>query len=154
MDLIKAGEDDIEILVELWHSLAGEMVQYSEFNELSDSSQETAEEGFRKNLRNDKITVYLIQVEGENIGFLDLKKGEHRSRKISEYTKLVDLFIKQDFRNKGYGSEVIERVKEIARNNGSEYLKVSCEWDNKAARRFYEKNGFEEKQVKYVQKLE
>lgn len=154
MKLIEIVEEDLETVIDLWKSLASEMEPYSEFNELDSEIQETVERGWKKKLKSEKADVYLIKHGDEVIGFTDIKTDLHETRKIAKYTKIVDLFIKEGYRNQGYGTEVIEEIKSIAREKGSEYLKVSSEWGNEGAREFYEKNGFTEKQVKYVQKLE
>ena len=153
MKLEKAELDDLNTIVELWRSLALEMEPYSEFNELKEDVQKAGEKGWRKKMKSDKIEIFLVKQENEVIGFTDLKHDQHSSRKISRYTKIVDLFIKEEYRNQGIGTEVVEKVKKIAEEKDSEYLKVSAEWKNERARKFYEENGFEEKQAKYVQKL-
>jgi hypothetical protein len=48
---------------------------------------------------------------------------------------------------------VVERVTEMARERGCDYLEVSCEWNNVGATRFYEECEFEEKQVQYTRRL-
>lgn len=63
------------------------------------------------------------------------------------------MFVEPERRDRGHGSEAIAAAKRAARERGAEYLTVSCEWDNDGARRFYETNGFTEKQVTYVQDL-
>lgn len=45
-------------------------------------------------------------------------------------------------------------MRKIAEEQGSDYLKVSSEWSNRQARKFYKENGFNEKQVVFTQKLE
>ena len=154
MELVQAGKEDIEKIVGLWHSLAEEMAPYSELNELNaNSSEEVSREGFRKHLRSADYTTYLIKQDEKIAGYVKLKQGRHPSRNKSEYTKIIDLYIKERFRGQGIGTEVIEKVEQIASDRGSEYIKVSSEWENKGARRFYKKNGFAEKKVEFVQEL-
>nr|WP_202614407.1 hypothetical protein [Halostella litorea] len=45
-------------------------------------------------------------------------------------------------------------MRDLARERGCDHLKVSCEWENEGARRFYRETGFRPKQVDYVQTLE
>jgi ribosomal protein S18 acetylase RimI-like enzyme len=115
---------------------------------------EVAEDGFQQHLENDDISNYLIDVNGETIGFVTLRIGTHPSRTYTRYTHMVNLFVEAKYRSQGYGSEVVEQVKELAQENDCDHLKVSCEWHNEGARRFYEDAGFEEKQVTFVQTLE
>lgn len=153
MELLEAGKDDVQVLAELWHSLAEEMEKYSELNEICEGSQKTAEKSFREILDKDEGKIFLIK-EGEIAGYTSIEHGRHESRKISRYTEIIDLFVKKDYRSQGIGSETVEEIKSIADQNDSEYLKVSAEWKNSRARKFYTENGFKEKQVKFVQRLD
>lgn len=155
MKLVEIGEDKIPELAQLWYSLAKEMEEYSDLNSIVyDEPSEVSEEGFRRQIESDNYSSFLLRENGKDIGFVTLKEGEHPSRKHSDYLRIVNLFIREEYRNRGCGSAVIEAVKEIARDKNSDYLKVSSEWYNEKAREFYTENGFEEKQVEFVQKLD
>ena len=155
MQLTEATEEDIPKLVEYWYALASGMEQYSEFNEVAyDGIEDVPEDGFVRHLEDDDVTDYLIEDAGESVGFVTLREGNHPSRTYAKYVHIVNLFVTPDSRNQGYGSQVVEAVTELARADGCDHLKVSCEWENEGARRFYEDIGFEEKQVTFVQKIE
>jgi len=153
MKLVKAEKDDAKVLSELWHSLAEEMEKYSELNELAEESQDVAEKGFQEILEKDERKIFLIKEDEKIVGYTSLEHDKHESRKISAYTKIVDLFIKDKYRSQGLGSQAVEKIRELARQNGSDYLEVSSEWKNSRARKFYKENGFKEKQVKFTQRL-
>lgn len=99
------------------------------------------------------IIDYLILHENDSIGYVILREGRHPSRRYSDYLRIVDLYIDEDWRGRGYGKDVLERVKKMAREQGYDHLEVSCEWENEDARRFYRNTGFRPKQVEYVQSL-
>jgi RimJ/RimL family protein N-acetyltransferase len=155
MELVEATEDDVDTLAELWFALATEMEQYSELNRLSYSTvDEVPEAPFREQIERGDVTVLLLNEEDTTLGFLTLRRGTHPSRTHAEYLHVVDLFVAEVYRNRGYGSEAFERVAEMARELGCDYVEVSCEWNNAGARRFYEDCGFEEKQVQYTYRLD
>ena len=155
MELVEAGKEELETYIELWFSLAKSMEKYSEFNKLTyDRIDEVSEDGFIEHFECEEYAYYLIKENGETIGFTLLKQGEHPSREYSNYTKIVNLFIREDHRNQGHGSKVIEKIKQIARGQGSDHLKVASEWDNNGAISFYRENEFEEKHIEFVQKLD
>lgn len=155
MKLIEATEGNLDTLVEYWYALASGMEQYSEFNALSyDGVDEISEDGFERHFERDDITDYLVEERGETIGFLTLEVGEHPSREYTRYARIVNLYVAAEYRDQGYGSAVVSRVKELARADGCDHLKVSCEWNNDDARRFYRDTGFGEKQVTFVQEIE
>lgn len=155
MELVEATVEDLDALVTRWYSLAKAMEAHDELNELSYASvDEVPDDGFRAHLDDEAVTDYLVVHEQETIGFVTLREGHHPSRQYSHYLRIVNLVIDDDHRNRGHGTEVIERVKEIARDRGCDHLKVSCEWDNEGARRFYRDTDFRPKQVDYAQPLE
>jgi ribosomal protein S18 acetylase RimI-like enzyme len=155
MELVEATEDDVETLATLWFSLATAMEQYSALNRLSYSDAgDVPEEPFEEQIEHENVTVMLLRDEAATIGYLTLRRGSHPSRTHSKYLEIVDLFVEAEFRNRGYGSEAVERVKERAREHGFDYVEVACEWNNDGARRFYEACGFEEKQVRFTHRLD
>ncbi|MDG5761705.1 GNAT family N-acetyltransferase [Natronococcus sp. A-GB1] len=155
MKLVEATADDLEALADRWYDLAEAMEKHSELNELdADLTEETAEDGFRAHLEDEDVTDSLVVHDGETIGFVTLREGYHSSRRYSKYLRIVNLAIDEDHRSQGHGAAVLERVKELARERGCDHLKVSCEWENEDARRFYRKSGLQPKQVDYAQPLE
>ncbi|WP_323191776.1 GNAT family N-acetyltransferase [Halostella sp. PRR32] len=155
MELVEAGEEDLDTLVDRWYSLAKAMEPYDELNELAYAEiTEVPDDGFRDHLDDDEITDYLVVHEDETIGFVTLRDGNHPSRQYSQYLRIVNLAIDRDHRNQGHGSKVVERVVEMARDQGCDHVKVSCEWQNEDARRFYRDTGFRPKQVDYARPLE
>ncbi|MFC6961822.1 GNAT family N-acetyltransferase [Halocatena marina] len=155
MELIKATAEDLDALVDRWYTLARSMEAYDELNELVYADvDEVPDDGFRDHLDDENVTDYLIVHESEPIGFVTLGKGHHASRQYSQYLRIVNLAIDEGYQNRGHGTEVVERVKEMAREQGCDHLTVSCEWKNESARRFYRETGFQPKQVDYAQSLE
>ncbi|AGB32647.1 GCN5-like N-acetyltransferase [Natrinema pellirubrum DSM 15624] len=154
MELIEATADDLDALVDRWHSLAQSMEAYDELNRLVRTDvRDIAKDGFQKYLDAEKTTAYLIVRENETIGYVILREGHHPSRQYSDFLRIVDLFIDDDQRSRGHGTSVVERVTEMARDRGCDHLKVSCEWQNEDARRFYRETDFRPKQIEYVQSL-
>ncbi|MFC4542044.1 GNAT family N-acetyltransferase [Halosolutus amylolyticus] len=155
MELVEAGDEDLGSLVDRWYSLAKAMEAYDELNELAYADvDDVPDDGFRAHLEADEITDYLVVHEDETIGFVTLREGHHPSRQYSQYLRIVNIAIDESHRNQGHGTAVIERVKELARERGCDHLKVSCEWHNEDARRFYRNTDFRPKQVDYAHPLE
>lgn len=155
MELVEATADDIDALVERWYDLATEMAQYSRLNELDYADvEDVPDAGFRALLDDEDVDVFLVVHGDETIGYVTLREGTHPSRRYSRYLRIVDLAIDDGYRDRGHGTAVVERVKELARERGCDHLEVSCEWDNEGARRFYRDAGFRPKQVDYAQAIE
>jgi ribosomal protein S18 acetylase RimI-like enzyme len=153
MKLQKAEKDDIEILSELWHKLAKGMEQYSELNELKDNAKKESRNGFSKLLKDEDTTIFLLEVEDKVAGYMILQEGEHPSKTHEKYIPIVDLFVEEEHRGQGYGTEMMEKAEEYTERQDCDHLKVSVEVRNTEARKFYEKNGYRQKKVRYVKEL-
>ncbi|WP_254533676.1 GNAT family N-acetyltransferase [Natrinema gelatinilyticum] len=155
MELVEATAENLDALVERWYTLASSMEEYDKLNELTYADvNDVSGDGFRALLDEEAVTIYLIVHEGESIGYVTLREGHHSSRKYSQYLRIVDLIIDEGHRNQGHGAEVVNRVKEVAQDWDCDHLKVSCEWHNEGARRFYRETGLRPKQVDYALSLE
>ncbi|MXV62799.1 GNAT family N-acetyltransferase [Natronorubrum sp. JWXQ-INN-674] len=148
MELVEATADDLDALVDRWYDLAKGMEEHSELNELVYAdAREVPDDGFRAHLDDEDVTDYLVVHDGEPIGFVTLREGCHPSRQYSTYLRIVNLAIDEDRRNQSHGTAVVERVKELAGERGCDHIKVSCEWENEDARRFYRDTNFRPKSV-------
>jgi len=58
------------------------------------------------------------------------------------YCLLVDVFIKEEFRNKGYGSYLVEKAIKITKKLGCYKIIATSRFDRDHVHRFYEKLGF------------
>lgn len=154
MELVETTADDLDTLVDRWYSLAKSMESYDELNELVyTDADDVSRDGFRSYLESEESAYYLIVHENETIGYVLIQERPRPSRQYSSYLRIVDLHIDEDRRNRGHGTAVVERVKQMARDRGCDHLKVSCEWQNEDARRFYRETGFRPKQVGYAHTL-
>jgi GNAT superfamily N-acetyltransferase len=155
MELVEATADDLDALVARWYDLATAMAGYSPLNKLVyEHVDEVPADGFRAHLEADDTTDYLVVHEGETVGFVTLSEGRHPSRRYSRYLRVENLAVDEGHRNRGHGTAVLDRVRELARDRGCDHLKVGCEWNKDGARRFYRDAGFEPKRVEYAMPLE
>lgn len=155
VEIRRAEEGDEELLAkEFWHPLATEMDKYHKVNELEEGAEKKAVEGFRDRLENDSYEFFFLEVDGEEIAYMSLEKGERSTRKLGRYIAVIDLYVKKGFRGEGYGTQLIEKAQKYAEEEDADYMMVAAEWENERAREFYLKNGFEEKKVKFVKMLD
>lgn len=148
LHLDPVSENEITKLKKLWYDLAKEMEQYSVLNKIKYSNvDDLPDTDFINEFRKEGTEYYFIKETDEIIGFIKIRYGTHSSRTVEKYLRLVELYITENNRNNGYGSKVIHKLKEKAKSKNCDYVKVTYESDNKDAERFYERNGFEQKQA-------
>lgn len=61
---------------------------------------------------------------------------------VSNYAVIEDVFVKEDFRGKGIGSELIKKAIYYAEESRCEHVSLNIDPNNKTVRNFYEKLGF------------
>jgi predicted acetyltransferase len=89
-----------------------------------------------KNIRHNIISVYKMD-NGTFIGcgYGVIEKG---------FVGLFDIVVKEEFRGKGYGKEIVETILKKAVETGIEKAYLSVVNDNIIAKKLYEKSGFKE----------
>ncbi len=108
MELIRAENDSIEKLAqlasEIWHEywpclLSDEQIEY-----MVEKFQSAR--AIKEQIKNDNYTYYFIVSEGEIAGYAGISDKK-------DYLFLSKLYIKKDFRHKGLGKLVIEKLKQM-----------------------------------------
>ncbi len=145
----KPGEGAL-IAAEFWYPLAKQMEPYSELDELTDDAVEKATAGFEDLLDADDRYDFFYEEDGTPVGYVSVEIGDRPTRTLGTYAHVVDLYVKEDYRGEGRGRRLLERAESVAEDEDCDFLRVSTEWENDAARRLYERIGYEKKQVTYT----
>ena len=93
-------------------------------------------EGMLKNIKHNIISVYKMD-NGTfaGCGYGVIEKG---------FVGLFDIIVKEEFRGRGYGKEIVQTILEKAVEAGIEKAYLSVVNDNTIAKKLYEKLGFKE----------
>ncbi len=81
-----------------------------------------------------------INENDEIIGYIQAEKG--KLNRIS-HTAYIVVGIRRQYRGQGIGTEFFQRLDQWAKANGIIRLELTVECTNPAAKRLYEKNGFQ-----------
>lgn len=76
---------------------------------------------------------YLCLIDGKEIGFIEIKK-------LYEVLDIINLFIEEDYRKKGYAQKLLNYV--IEKNKDVEKIMLEVKEDNVPAINLYKKLGF------------
>lgn len=83
--------------------------------------------------------LYLLKLSDVSIGFIEFTFD---SCYVTNMAHLINVFVLEEYRGMGYGSEAVNFFKEAVKREPTMcYASVDCTIHNKE---FYEKNGFEE----------
>lgn len=82
-------------------------------------------------------SAYLLSKDGVTLGYLQVDRESWSNR-----LRITEILILEDFRAKGYGTILINKAKEIAREEGFREIILETQSCNTKAIGFYLKNGF------------
>ena len=144
-----------EITRELWLPLAREMEEVSEYNELKEDLDIQNSIEHKRSKIESEDGFFFVAVEEDNLtGFISATVEESvpifsRGDKMT----INELFVEKESRRKGFASELIDKIEEIAAEQDVETVELSLDVENEAARGIYEKHGFEVKRQRMVKTL-
>ena len=147
MIIRKANIEDIDEINKLYYELDTDAInmQPEHFQRGSRSFEYLSE------LINDDKSDFILAVEDEKvIGFSLL--SERVAANISllvpcKYAYIQDFVVTEKYRNKGFGTVLMEESKKWAKDRHLDYLRLSVLPENKDARRFYKRHGLGEQMI-------
>ena len=138
---IKDASDYAYILNRSWKDTYGEYISYEHIDD--EFNIEKLIDNFSEYICNHNFDLYMISVDGKNIGIIEIGSYEDKYKDNMEGIGEIRSFhIKQEFQNQGIGSEVLKFAVDELKKMG--YRKI-CLWvkkQNTKAIKFYEKHGF------------
>lgn len=86
---------------------------------------------------------YFAQIENEVVGYLKLNSGQSQTElKDNKALEIERIYVLKEFHGKKVGQVLYDKVIEIAKNKGVDYVWLGVWEENQRAIRFYEKNDF------------
>lgn len=128
----KAGTDDLETLAKL----AAMMWQNHSIHELIDE--------FSEIMTNGKSQCFLKYEHGLPIGFAQcqLRFDYVEGTRTSPVGYLEGIFVKEDYRNKGYGRELLSACEAWTKARGCHEFASDCEIENEKSFHFHQGHEF------------
>jgi len=77
----------------------------------------------------------LVDENGTNVGYMATQPQE-------DHYFLSKLYIRQSYRNKGYGKQAVQKIIQVAKDLGFHEIRLGVNRDNRDSLRAYEKFGF------------
>ena len=133
MELQKVELTDVKELANfassIWHEYWPCILSEDQINYMVDKFQ--SEQAIIDQIKNESYTYYYLVDDGEKIGYTGLSdKGD--------YLFLSKLYIKKEFRHKGYGALAFEKIKSL----GYRRIRLTVNKNNKNTINAYLKYGF------------
>ncbi|PFP27532.1 GNAT family N-acetyltransferase [Bacillus sp. AFS073361] len=106
------------------------------------SDFEGAQEFLKARLMNEESIVFLAVEGNHTVGFVQLYPT-FSSVSMKRSWVLNDLYVKEQYRGKGAGEQLINRAIQFAKETGAKGIMLETGKENHNAQRLYEKIGFE-----------
>jgi len=102
-------------------------------------------EYFKESIINEDSIAIVVDNEGIIVGYLigSIKEAENY-RKINRIAELDNMFLLQEYRGRGIGSELCEKFIEWAKKKGLKIARVVASASNRLAISCYKKKGFKD----------
>ena len=130
----KAGKDDLMVIAEL----AVQMWKEHTIQDLADE--------FLSIVSKDDAQLFIKYVQDVPIGFVQcqLRHDYVEGTETSPVGYLEGIFIKEEFRHKGFAKELLNECEKWAREKGCKEFASDCELANECSMKFHLAMGFEE----------
>ena len=133
MNLIEVKENDIKTLAkltnEIWHEYWPCILSEKQINYMVEKFQ--SENAIINQMKNENYKYYFINSDNQNVGYVGISPH-------SDYLFLSKLYIKKEFRHKGIGKAVFEKIKDF----GFDKIQLTVNKYNKNTIDAYLKYGF------------
>jgi len=109
-------------------------------------------DSFSRVIQNPNNFVFVAEDKDQLIGFatFSIRDVIRYSKPIAE---LDELFVLEEYREKGIGKQLMEKIEDIAKEKGCHRIFIESHYDHKAAHKFYEKLGYKNYGYHFIKNL-
>lgn len=141
--IVKAEPDDIEEVYALWRELLDFHQPHHPIFRFKPGSEQVFKRELLRRLKDKdtRIFGYVQHDEWQGMVIANLKQASP-GFKFANKGYIAETIIKENFRGKGIGNELVEAAKKWLTDNGADHIELQVSIKNKAALGFWEKQGF------------
>ncbi|HAT3993851.1 N-acetyltransferase [Elizabethkingia anophelis] len=103
---------------------------------------ERAKSFLKERISNNESVIYIAEADGKTIGFTQLYPL-FSSTRMKKLWLLNDLYVEEEYRQKGISIALIDKAKELCRETGACQLSLETSKTNMVGNNLYPKTGFQ-----------
>ena len=146
-----AAADDVEAVADLWVRLARDQRAYDSYVR-ADANRETMRDTLAAHQVNDGL---LVARDGDSIvGFASFSVERGSLELDADRGLLSNIYVDPAYRGRGIGAALLETAENELAAQGAEVVVLEVMADNEAARRFYDRQGYDTYRVAMERDLE
>lgn len=143
---------DAEAIVDAWVALARDQRRYGSRLRTEENRDRVREEIARAIVFDSAFVARAT--DGSIVGFVtcELATGSY----VEDETRGVisNLFVQDEHRNEGIGAKLLDRAQQALRSAGATVVAIEVLWENRDARRFYERAGYGPHRLELTKRFE
>ena len=117
-----------------------EKMNLKDFKQIKDNLQKDFDDFWNENvleseLKNDNSLYFVAKNKNEILGFIGITKN-------IDFVEILNVVVKKDFRNKGIGNQLLQKIIEVAKEMKMQEIYLEVNEKNENAIKLYEKNNF------------
>lgn len=138
----KATENDLEEVLEMADQLTAAGFPYDREVDLKSAHTPEGRMYYQEKILSASNTCFIAEINREIIGFALAEKKEVPPFRTVKVAELNELFVKDQYRNKGIGKMLIDYFLNWAKKSGADKGTVSVYFMNERGIEFYKREGF------------
>lgn len=143
MEIRRIQPEEVNTVVQMWVDFVDDQFQYDDFFIRSPEGQLNLKNKLHEYLRDVNYLIAGAFVGAEMVGYILAQVSEHPPFfERRQFCNLRHLFVREEYRNKNYGAELIRFTKEWAKQKGLNRIELLVAAKNERAIRFYHNHGF------------
>ena len=122
-----------ELASEIWHEYWNGVLSDKQIDYMLDKFQ--SEKAMTNQIKNENYTYFYLICNNQKAGYIALSKKQ-------DYLFLSKIYIKREFRHKGFGRKAFDFIKQYSLENGYDKIRLTVKKDNQNSINAYIKWGF------------
>jgi ribosomal protein S18 acetylase RimI-like enzyme len=132
-----------EIMKRFYLELQKAEYEFNNDRDLSEECNHTQIEDLKESMKEDNFELYIAFSSEVPIGFLELQ-DEFNAEASYKYTYVHALLISKEYQGRGYGKQLMEFAKSVAKSKGFKHIGLNVIPNNSPAVGLYKSQGFKE----------
>lgn len=144
LNIRKAKKEDLDEIVKMWYKLASTHQEMMRGYELARDCREKWRNFVKDGLDKEGMCTFVAEKDNKIVGFLNVVIRERLG--IFEDTHIgmiLDVFVKEEKRDEGVGSQLTKRVEKWIKNKGVDIAVLTVSPKNERAVKFWEEMGYD-----------
>ena len=144
MQIVKAREEHVQAIVELWIQLNDYQASIDPVHKLKEDAGAGFEQYVREKLTSEEDLFLVAVIDEKVVGFSisAVDKGRPDVFEKVPIVEISDMLVLEEHRWRGVGTEILNHIREWVKSKGIKRIELNAEARNEIGLSFWKKHGF------------